>query len=167
MRGAERVVDVQAVAERRERSRELRIVLLFVCMEPQVLQEHDAVRGMDFVDGLSRFVADAVGGKHHGTVEEIGQAIRHRSQAHLRIRLAFRPAQMAGEDDRRAAVEREPDRGQRGADPRVVADALVLQRHVEVDAHEDPLALQIEIADREFHRPRFTSSRRTSTQRFE
>ena len=54
--------------------------------------------------------------------------------------------------DRRALVEGVRDGRQRRADARVVADRAVLDRHVEIDADEDLLAPQIEVADRQLHR---------------
>src|SRR5581483_11575520 len=70
--------------------------------------------------------------------------------------------------DRRAAVlDDVANRRQRRADARVVADRAVLQRHVEVDAHEHALAGDVEVANRKLHSPFFTSSRSRSTQRFE
>ena len=47
----------------------------------------------------------------------------------------------------RAAVEQQLERRQRGADPRVVGDAPVLERHVEVGADEDALPRDVGVAD--------------------
>jgi hypothetical protein len=44
-------------------------------------------------------------------------------------------------------IERVGDRGQRRLDPRVVGDRAALERHVEVDADEDPFALQIQVSN--------------------
>ena len=74
---------------------------------------------------------------------------------------------MAGEDDGRAAVQRVRDRRQRRLDARVVLDLAVGERDVEIDANEDALALEIQVRDRELHRPFVTSLRTRSTQRFE
>ena len=83
------------------------------------------------------------------------KSIGHRLQAELRRRLALRPAEVRGENHRRALVERVLNRRQRRGDARVVGDRAVLERHVEVDADEDTLAAQIEILDRVFvHRSR-------------
>ena len=102
VRRAERVVHVE-VGERRERLRERRVVLLFLGVEPQVLEQHDAAaRGVDLLHRASRLVADAVVGERHRRAEQLGQAIRDRPQAHLRVRLALRAPEMAREHDRRA-----------------------------------------------------------------
>ena len=175
MRRAERIVHVQ-IGERGQRRRELRIVFLFLRVEPQVFEQHDAAAGcLRLIHDPARLVADAVVDERHGLAEELGEAIGDRPQAHLRIHFALRPAQMAREHDGGAVIERVLDRRQRRADPRVVADDAVLQRDVEIDADEDALALEIEIPDRKFHRPAngsryrpfVTSSRSRSTQRFE
>jgi hypothetical protein len=104
---------------------------------------------------------------------------------------------MAGEHHGRAVIKRIADCRQSGANPRIVLDAAVFQRHVEVDANEDALPSQIEVFDGELlhdqqalglrfwlqaldfrrpeseprtsrpYRPLFTSSRSKSTQRLE
>ena len=90
-------------------------------------------------------VADAVGRERDRPAEQLRQAIGDRPQAQLRFDLALRPAEVAGEDDRRALLERVLNGRQRRLDARVVADDAVLERDVEVDADEDALALEIEI----------------------
>ena len=105
MRGAEGVVDV-LVGERRERLGERRIVLLFLRMEPQVLEQYDApARPCTCCHRARRVVAHAIVGERHGPSEQIGQPIGDRAKAHLRIDLALRPAQMAGEDDGGALLQ--------------------------------------------------------------
>ncbi len=169
VRRAERVVHVH-VGERRELLRERRVVFLFFGMKAQVLEEYDRgalrVRG---VNGLVRGVADAVFGERHRPAEQLREPGGHRTQAHVGIRLAFRPPQVAREDHRAAAFEHVLNRRQRSADAGVVADHAVLQRDVEVDADEDPLALEVEIPDRELQPrdPCLTILRSRSTQRFE
>jgi len=73
----------------------------------------------------------------------------------------------ARQDDRRAVVQRVLNRRQRRADARIVADAAVFHRHVEVDPDEHALSFQVEVADGQFHKPFATSLRSRSTQRFE
>ncbi len=60
----------------------------------------------------------------------------------------------------RAAVEQEPQGGQRGADARVVRDGAVLQRHVQVGADQDGLARDLGVADgaREPHRAPYAAT---------
>jgi hypothetical protein len=102
---------------------------------------------VDLPHGALRLVADAVGGEGDGHAQEIRQAIGDRPQAQLRGRFPLRASEMAGEHDGRAMVDRVLDGRQRRADPGVVANHPVLQRHVEVDADEDALALEIQIPD--------------------
>ena len=146
VRRAERVVHVE-IGERGQRGREPGVVLLLFGMEPQVLEQHDAAAaGVDHLHGV---LAPALPmqsltnstGRPSSSVEMPGD----RRQAELRVRLALRPAEMAGEDDRGAPLERVADRRQRRRDARVVGDPAVLQRNVEVDADEDALALEVEI----------------------
>src|ERR687888_414011 len=73
-----------------------------------------------------------------------------------------------------AVLDRVLDRGERGADPRVVRDRAVLDRDVEVDAYQHAPSLQIEILDAPFgdysafhYSPFVTMWRTRSTQRFE
>ena len=54
---------------------------------------------------------------------------------------------MRSEDEARAVAQRVLDRGQRFADARVVHDAAVVERDVEVDPHEDAVIVERKIAD--------------------
>ena len=101
--------------------------------------------GRDHVGGRR---PDAVGRERHRPMDELRQVLGDGLERELRIRLALRPAEVRREDDRRAVVERVGDRRQRRADPRVVRDAPVLDRHVEVHAHEHAPVGQGEILDR-------------------
>ena len=58
----------------------------------------------------------------------------------------LRPAQCETKHEPRALIERMTHAGQRCADARVVRDAAVFQRHVEVFPDQDPLFAQIEIS---------------------
>ena len=75
--------------------------------------------------------------------------------------------QMRGEHHGRAVIERVPDRRQRSPDARVVGDAAVLERDVEVDTDEHPLAGEIEIAKGPLHNPFFAMKFTRSTHRLE
>jgi hypothetical protein len=50
---------------------------------------------------------------------------------------------MGDDHEARATIQQLPKRRQRGPDPGVVGDVAVLQRHVEVDPDEHPLARQV------------------------
>jgi hypothetical protein len=165
MRRPKRIVHI-LVGERSQCRSERRVVLFFLGMEPQVLEQDDAAAAARS-DRVLRGVADAILGEHHRAVQELREPIRHRAQAHLGIRFAFGAAQMAGENDRRAVNEGVLNGGQRGADARVVTDHALLQRDVEVDPDEDALVDEVKVGDRELHSPFFTSRRTRSTQRLE
>ena len=84
-----------------------------------------------------------------GRFSSSASACGDRPQAHLRIRLALRPSEVRRQDDdARAVVQCVGDRRQRRGDAGVVADHAVLERHVEVDADEDALAGDVEVANR-------------------
>ena len=150
VRRPERVVHVD-VGERGELGRERRVVLLFLGMEAKVFEQHDVAAGLRLGDGLPCRFTNAVAREHDLPPEERREVRRDRLEAVFRVRLAFRTTQVRGEDDGGALVERVLDGRQRRAHAGVVADDAVLERHVEVDADENALALEIEVADREFH----------------
>ena len=127
---------------------------------------------------LGRCLADAVVANATGRPTSSDEPRGDGRRLNSAVRLAFRPAQMAREDDGRALLERVLDRRQRGPDARVVADHAVLERDVEVHADEDALAGEVEIPDRQLRHGRSieldasessssTSSRSRSTQRLE
>src|SRR5260370_20101655 len=61
--------------------------------------------------------------------------------------LAFGPARVRGEDEGGSVTQSVLDAGKGFADARVVHDAAVVERDVEVDAHEDAMIVQREIAN--------------------
>src|SRR5205085_2857029 len=78
--------------------------------------------------------------------QKSAQMLRHRRERIVGLKLPFgRPPEVRGDHDRRAFVERVLYAGQRGANARVVADAAVLYRDVEIRANEDPLAAQVHV----------------------
>ena len=160
MRGPERIVD-EDIGVRRQRLRELRVVLFFLGMKPKVLEEDDArFRPLRLVDGAAHVLADAVVDERHRTIQQATQPIGDRPETHLRVAFALGPSQMTREHDRRAVVQRVADCRQRRADPCIVADSLVLDRDVEVDADERTRSRQLEISDRQLgHQPGTATTR--------
>ena len=138
---AERVVDVE-VAELGERARQALVVRLFAAEKARVLEQQDlavcqVVRRLDALRRCrcSRRTRPCVPAAARRAARATG------SQRILRLRLALRPAEVRQQDDARAAIEQELDRRQRRADARVVGDVpVVVERDVEVDAHERALA---------------------------
>jgi len=77
----------------------------------------------------------------------ITEPLADRPHREGRVDLPLGAAQMRDEDRRRAALAQQLDRRQRRADARVVGDPPAVERHVEVDPHEHPLAGHVGIAD--------------------
>src|SRR2546429_9867331 len=90
MGGAERVVDIQ-IGERRERGGKLRIVFLFLCVEPEIFkQNHATARRMDAVDRTLHGVTDALVDEPDRTSEKRREPPRNGLQRELRIFFALR-----------------------------------------------------------------------------
>ena len=139
------VVDVE-IAERRQPGREIGIVLLFFGVEAQVF-EHDDVaagHGRDHGLGLRPY---AIRGEGHGAPGRGGQRRGHRTQRHRVHHLALGPAQVRGDHHLGPLVRQFQERRHRAVDARGVGDGAVLHGHVEVGAHQHPLAGDIEVVD--------------------
>ena len=95
--GAEGVVDVD-VGVAGQRLGELRIVLLFLGVEAQVLQE-DAFARLEALDRVFRAGAEGVARDGNRHLEQLRQALGDGAQAHAVLDLAVRPAEVAGQDD--------------------------------------------------------------------
>ena len=149
VRRTERVIHID-VRQRRQLAGKRRIVLLFLRVEPQVLEQDDAAIRRT-VDGRLGRLADAVLRERDRAVQQRRQPFGHRLQRVLRIGLSLRPPEVRAQDHRpRPVLQRVLDRRQRRADPRVVPDRAVLDRHVEVHADQHAPPLEVEILDRLF-----------------
>jgi hypothetical protein len=93
--------------------------------------------------------------------QQLAQPLGRRLQRELGLAV-LRPAEVRGEQQPGPALAQPLDRRQRGADARVVGDAAVRERDVEVDPQEDALALDVQIVERPH-----SSFWRMSTQRLE
>src|SRR5206468_12093845 len=114
-----------------------RVVLLFFGMKPKVFeQDHAATAAMHGVDRALRGLPDAILDERDPPAKQLREPRGDRLQREVRRRPPLRPSAMTCEYDGRAMLERVRDGRQRSANARVVADAAVLDRHVEVDAHE-------------------------------
>lgn len=121
------------------------VVLLFFGVEARVFEENYVARFHFRADFLYLF-ADAVVHENDGLAELFGQRLRHGSERELRVGLAFRAAEVARENDHCAFVEKVLDCGQRRHNAGVVADiALRVKGHVEIDANENFLSLQVDV----------------------
>src|SRR5688500_7685128 len=111
-------------------------------MKTQVFeQQHVTV--LEPRDFLFRLLSDAVFGEGDGCAEQLREVFGDGSEAVLFRALAFRPTEMRGEDDPRAALAGVFDRRQRGADARIVFDMPVLERNIEINAHENALTFEV------------------------
>ena len=147
MGGPERVVDVD-VRVGGQRGRELGVVLLLGRVEPEVLEEQQLARP-EPVDRVLRADPEGIPGDRHVPAEQLGQPLPHRTEPQAVRDLAVRPAEMAGEDQAGALVEEGRDGRDGRPDPGVVRDLAVGERDVEVHPHEDALAREVRIADRQ------------------
>ncbi len=147
MRGAEGVVDVD-VAERGQSFGKGLVVLFFLRMETQVLQQQHVAR-LHRGDHLLDRRADAVRRESHFLAQESLEPLDHGRQAVPCVRLALGPAQVRAEDDLGAFVHGPVDRREGGADAGVVGDLVSLvERDVEVGADDHALVAQIHVLDR-------------------
>jgi hypothetical protein len=83
---------------------------------------------------------DTIRRHRYGFVEQLAEPGGDGRQTHLRIGFALRPAEMAGQDERCAVVERVLDAGQRSFDSFVAGNFLASgrQRDIEIHPHEYP-----------------------------
>ena len=164
----ERVVD-EDVGVRRQGRGEGRVVRLLLGVEAQVLEHQDLARA-EALDRVLRPDPERVAGDRHVAAQELGQPLPDRPQAQAVLDLAVRTAEVAGQDDRGAALQQGVDGRDGGPDPRVVGDLAVRQRDVEVDADEDAFAGDVDVADgelvhRSIRRRRAGAPRRTRSGR--
>ena len=145
---AKSVIDID-IAEFGELFRKLRIVLLLFGMEAQILEHQHAAR-WQIRDHLLDFRSDAVRPKLDCFAKKIAQTRGHRFQAVLRVGLAFRPPEMRRENKLSVLFDDIPNGGERRLYACVIRDLAIGERNVEVHAHKDTAALQIEIRNPEF-----------------
>ena len=139
-------------------------------MEAQVLEQHHAARA----GGIDRRLRLARRRSRRRTApagaEQLRQPLGDRPSENSGLGSPFGRPRCDAQDHRRARVEQVLDRRQRRADARVVGDRAVLDRHVEVDAHEHALARDVELGaacDATPYRPFFSRNGSRSTQRLE
>ena len=146
VRGAEGVVHVD-LGVGGERAAEGVVVVLLAGVEAQVLQ-HRHLPVAQVGHHLARPVAHRLVGEDDVAAEQGGEARGGRLQRVRRVGIAVGTAQVRGEDHPRVVIDEVGDGGHRGGDARVVGHAARGgERHVEVDAHEHPLALHGQVGD--------------------
>jgi hypothetical protein len=140
------------VAECGQRVRErtaLTVVLAGLAgVEADVLQ-HGHVAVGECVDRRAGRVAHGVAGDRDVGAEQLAEPCGHRRQGVRRVGCALGPAQVGHHRDPCTRVAQAADRRDAGADAAVVADHAVVERDVEVGAHQHALAAQVsEVVDR-------------------
>ena len=105
--------------------------------------------GAQPLDRVLRAGSQRVAGDGHVAPQQLRQTLPHRPKPKAVLDLALGSPEVARKDDPRALAHQVEDRRQRGANARVVGDAAILERDVEVDPHEDALVVRVEIANRE------------------
>jgi hypothetical protein len=112
-------------------------------VEAQVLQ-HRHLAVAQRRDHLGRRLADAIAGEGDRLAHQLGQLCRHRFQSELRIASALGPAEVRDDDHLGAAPRQVLQSRYQPLQPCRVGDLAVLHRHIEVGAHQHPLASDIE-----------------------
>ena len=144
-----RVIHVN-LGERRQLLREFRNVLFLLRMEAQVFeQQHAAV--LKRLRRRFRLRTNAIGREGHGLAQQLRQARGSGFETVFGIHLALGAAQVRGQDQPSAALHYVLNGWQGGLDARVIGDFTgVVQRHVEIHAHEDALAFYVKVTNRDF-----------------
>ena len=144
--GAEGIVH-EDVAEARQGRRESGVVLGLAREEAHVL-EQQRPPWREPRDGLLGLGRRRIGDEGHLEAQVTPEGSGHRSQRVARIRAALGPAEVRHQDQTPTSVEDSADRRQAGGDAGLVGDLPVLERDVEVDAHQDPLPGHLDVVER-------------------
>ncbi len=164
MGGAEGVVDIVREGGRQLRG-EIGIIGLLARVEAEILQQQEGA-GLGVGDGRIETVLD----KTHRTPEGLGEDRRHRGEAVSRVGNTLGLAEVGAGGNDACALAEPLQRRQRGDDPSVVLNHSVVDGNVEIEAGQDPGALDpIEIReDGQGHELSFSAMyARRSTQRTE
>ena len=146
MRGAEGV-EHEDVAIGGKGLGDLGVVLLLALVEADVLEHQDVAR-LERGHGLGGLLAIGVVDEIHVEAGELSELVGSRLERELGLgAIALGATEMAHENDLGVVLLQILDGGDGGAHAGVVGHDAVLQRHVEVDAHEHALAVHIDVAD--------------------
>ena len=135
--GRKGVIDVK-VTKRRQRFDEVRVVLFLAGVEAGVFDEQHVTRPHG-LDGLGRDI-EPVRREAHRLAEVVGQVGHQEAQRIGLVRPALGPTEMRQQDHLAALFDDGLDGRHDALDARRVTDATILDRHVEVDAHQNALA---------------------------
>ena len=136
---AEGVIDVE-VAERSELLGEVGVIGLFTWVKTHVFEKED-FPVLHCGDGGLGFLTDAVFDEVNGSIDQLAETDRDGFERVFRIRRGLGAPEVGHEDDLRPGLDEVFDRRDGRGDAGVVGDLeLVVERHVEIDAHEDAFA---------------------------
>ena len=126
---------------------DLGIVLLLTLVKTDVLENEDLAR-LDGGDGLGGLLAISVGDKSNIETRELGELLGDGLEGKLGLEAgALGTAEVAHEDNASIVLNEIVDGGQGSLDTGGVANDAILDRHVEVNADENALAVDIDVAD--------------------
>ena len=163
MRRRERVIDIE-IAELRELRGEVRVVLLLARVEAQIFQQRDLARLQRGDDPLG-LGSDAIGRETHGAAAgSARQRLDKRAQRLRRVR-PLRPAEMRHHDRLAAALDNRREGRREPFDAGRVGHLAVPDRDVQIGAHQNAFAGDIEIVEGAEARHRRGSFRIDSTDR--
>src|SRR4029077_1699084 len=97
--------------------------------------------------------ANAVVEVGDGADHQLAEPLRQRRGPIGLIDLAVRPTEVGNQDHARAPFDQVLDGRDRLPDSGIVDDPAVVDRDVEIDAHEHPLASDVDVADRGLMEP--------------
>ena len=103
---------------------------------------HRDVAVLERGDGLVRGLAHRVARERDRLAEQLGQSLRDRREAVLRVGRPVGAAQVRADDDARALVDEGVERGQGCAHAAIVRDDAVLQGDVQITTDDDALACE-------------------------
>ena len=149
VRGRKGVIDIK-VAERGEALGELAIVFLLALVIPDVL-EHGDLAGLKRIDHALRVIARRSGGEaDRDPRHQLLHLGSDRTERSVRSRLALGAPEMGQNHDPTSLARNLSDGRQDAGQSGRVGNDPVLDRHVEVDADQHALALNIDSIDRPY-----------------
>ena len=126
---------------------DLGIVLFLTLVKTDVLENEDLAR-LDGGDSLSSLLAVGVGDKGNVETRELSELLGDGLEGQLGLEAgALGTAEVAHEDDASVVLNEVVDGGQGSLDTGGVANDAILDRHVKVNADENALSVDIDVAD--------------------
>ena len=115
--------------------------------------------GLKLGDGVNGGGANAIVGERHIHGKQLTEPFGSGGKRELFVGLALGPTKVTGQDELAVAVQNRLDAGQGQTNAAVVSNvALIIQGDIEVDAHKNALAGDVDVCYRFFGHNRFLSS---------